>query len=98
MGEKLNSGNARKYGMTLTEFLVLMLIFGVLVAILLPAISQVREAANQAITQNNLRQIAMGALNHEAAYIKAGQFSDAALLEFKNALPDCEVTLVQTDE
>jgi prepilin-type N-terminal cleavage/methylation domain-containing protein len=54
-------------GFTLVELLVVIAIIGILVALLLPAIQAAREAARRASCQNNLKNLAIGVLNHEGA-------------------------------
>jgi prepilin-type N-terminal cleavage/methylation domain-containing protein len=66
--------NATNRGFTLVELLVVISVIGILVAMLLPVLGSVREAARANTCRNNMRQIGVALNSYEGAYKKFPPF------------------------
>ena len=78
-----NVSSRNRAAFTLVELLVVIAIIGILVAMLLPAIQQVRESARRTQCANRLRQLALAVLHYESAHSHFPTSFDVELGEIK---------------
>ena len=75
-------------GFTLVELLVVITIIGMLMALLMPAVQAAREAARKTTCQNNVRQLATGALAYESTWQRFPGFVNTVGLADKSNGPN----------
>ena len=72
---------SRNRGFTAVELVVIVIIVGILIALLIPAVQSVREGGNRANCCNNMQQISLAMMNYQSLHRPAAGFQHALLDE-----------------